>query len=109
MLVECFSSWLLDKCPGFVIPAYLVLCSSGEEAVKHPPAALGKVNLQAEQGEHRDSSKREMWTHFARFIGTFGPAFPPLLPHPLNQTQPRAWGTILSGRFWSQQGPTVLP
>lgn len=94
-------TWVCNSC----LP---VLCSSGEEAVKHPTAALGRVNLQAEQGEHW-GSKTEMWTHFGRFIGTLGPAFPPLLPHPPNQTQPCAWGTILSGRYWSQQGPTVPP
>lgn len=63
MLLECFSAWLLDKCPGFVIPACLVPCHPCEEAVKHSVAALGKVNLQAQQGEHW-GSKIEMGTLF---------------------------------------------
>lgn len=110
MFVERFRAWLLDKCPGFVIPACLVLCHHREEAGKHLGAALGKVNLQTEQGEHR-GSKIEVWTHFDRFTGTLGPAFPPLLvlqpllPHSPNQTQSCAWGNVPSGRYWSQQDP----
>lgn len=79
MLVGGLNAWLLDKCPGFLIPTYLVLCHPHEKAAKHYPIpTLGKLNLHSEQGKCQ-GSKAHTHTRFDRLIGNLGPAFLPLL------------------------------
>lgn len=79
MLVEGLNAWLLDKCPGFLIPICLVLCHPREKAVKHYCIpTLGKLNLHSVQGKWQ-GSKSHVRTHFDRLIGNLSPAFLPLL------------------------------
>lgn len=77
--MEGLNAWLLDACPGFVIPTCLVLCHPREKAAKHYPIpTLGRLNLQSEQDKGQ-GSKTHTCTRFDRLIGNLGPAFPPLL------------------------------